>query len=83
VAAEHGLGGALHWGLLSEPNEDPWPTLQVGRYPLLLLASAMTERFAAAVPHAEIVRGTGHEIDYATVASRLAASRRSPVPGSK
>src|SRR5690348_13412709 len=48
VVAEHGLGGALHWGLLSEPNEEIWPTLQAGTYPLVLLASAMTEWFAAA-----------------------------------
>jgi hypothetical protein len=44
------------------------------------------ERLGAAgleVPRAELARGSGHEIDYATVARRLAASSRSPVAGSK
>lgn len=78
-----GLDAALYQGLVEEPNAETWPALQRAEYPLLLVASAMSERFAAAVPRAEITPGTGHEIDYATVASWLDGSSRSPVAGSK
>jgi pimeloyl-ACP methyl ester carboxylesterase len=78
-----GLDAALYRGLVEEPNAETWPALQRAGYPLLLIASAMSERFAAAVPRAEIVPGAGHRIDYATVASWLVGSRRSPVAGSK
>ena len=95
AVAEHGLGGALHWALVSEPNEEIWPALQAAAYPLLLFASAMVDRFAAAVPRAEIVRDTGHDIGTRpsragsqTVAcinagDRRSVSSRSPVAGSK
>jgi hypothetical protein len=75
LVAGHGLGGALQWGLLCEPNEEIWPALEAGPYPLALIAGAMTERFEAAVPRAEIVCGSGHEIDYPTVASWLSRTR--------
>jgi hypothetical protein len=56
---------------VSEPNEEIWPVLEAGSYPLALVASAMTEHFAEAVPRAEIVRGSGHEIDFPAVAAAL------------
>jgi pimeloyl-ACP methyl ester carboxylesterase len=71
IVAEHGLDGGLHWGLVVEPNAETWPALQAASYPLLLVASAMTETFAAAVPRAEIAPGHGHEIPYEVVARWL------------
>jgi pimeloyl-ACP methyl ester carboxylesterase len=74
LVAEHGLDGALHWGLVAEPNRDTWPALQAASYPVLLVASTMTEPFAAAVPRAEIVPGNGHEIPFDVVAAWLDGS---------
>jgi pimeloyl-ACP methyl ester carboxylesterase len=66
-----GVEGARVWGLLEEPNRAVWPALQAASYPLLLVGSAMTESFAAAVPRAEIVTGQGHEIPYGVLARWL------------
>jgi pimeloyl-ACP methyl ester carboxylesterase len=76
LVAEFGVDGARLWGLLAEPNKETWPALQAASYPLLLVASAMTESFAAAVPRAEIVPGHGHEIPYDVVAAWLDRSHR-------
>jgi hypothetical protein len=79
LVAEYGLDGARLWGLLAEPNKATWPALEAGTYPVLLVASAMTDSFAAAVPRAEIVPGLGHEIPYDVVARWL--ERATVAPG--
>jgi pimeloyl-ACP methyl ester carboxylesterase len=71
LIAELGVEGARVWGLLEEPNRETWPALQAATYPLLLVGSAMTERFASAVPRAEVVPGTGHVIPHDVVARWL------------
>jgi hypothetical protein len=57
------------------PNEEIWPALEAATYPLVLVASAMCDRFANAVPRAQIERGAGHEIDYGAVAAALSRTR--------
>jgi pimeloyl-ACP methyl ester carboxylesterase len=82
LVAEYGLDGARLWGLLAEPNKATWPALEAGTYPVLLVASAMADSFAAAVPRAEIVPGRGHEIPYDVVARWLERATVAPGPPS-